>query len=886
MTNIKTTRPNFWINKYFSINGLITKDSISSLISNFWEEVMIPLNEEQYVLFILRVGYTNGNYASLSHIQKVNKNDLSEVLDNFIRISDIKSEDYFNLPVDQLLISYKLISDEKLKNKKSKITEIKPKIISPVTRLRGYNFPNTTDINQYGEIVKKDFNNYIIQKSNSSLMYDILINNDHNLVRVYRLNVFIIEFEDYFTNDFTSFTRVVNNQTFMYKNGLVIFKQVVKLVSYLSSITQDKRVLEKLVTLDIETMTIKNVMTPYCISFYDGTNKASFYLAEFKSPEDMIFIALTYIIKSKYHGYSVYVHNLSKFDGVFILNVLKSIPNTEFNIIRRNGKFISIKVIYKNKYIITFKDSLLMLPVSLSKLAKSFGLEDKGLFPYKFVDDRYNSNIDLNYNSEVPIKDYYENSLSQVDYDNMTWNLTSVKWSLKNETIKYCELDCILLYKILVKFNEFIFKYFNLNINKFSTLPSLAFAIFRCNFMPEDKIPLLSGNMFTDIRKSYTGGSVDVYKPHGQNLIGYDVNSLYPFIMKNLPMPVGEPIYFEGDIDILSSMSDKLGFFEVDITSPDDLKHPIIQTKLKTSAGYRTVSPLGNWTDWIFSEEMNNAKKFGYTFKIKRGYLFNKANIFNNYITTLYEIKKASHKDDPMYLISKLLMNSLYGRFGMEPIIETSLIINDDEVESLIDDNTITDIIKLNDNKSLINLYSDSDKDLLNFSALSKDNINISFASAITAYARIEMSKFKNNPEINLYYSDTDSIYVDKPLHPVFVGQEIGELKLENKFKEAVFLAPKVYAGQLEDDSEIVKVKGFTEKLSLEQIKSLLIKDSKLELYHDKWFRNFEDSSIEIKNQMYTLVSTENKRKLVYVENKLIDTTPFIINSDNKIINK
>ena len=42
-------------------------------------------------------------------------------------------------------------------------------------------------------------------------------------------------------------------------------------------------------------------------------------------------------------------------------------------------------------------------------------------------------------------------------------------------------------------------------------------------------------------------------------------------------------------------------------------------------------------------------------------------------------------------------------------------------------------------------------------------NINIAIAAAITSYARIYMAQFKNSNDFKLYYSDTDSIYIDKP---------------------------------------------------------------------------------------------------------------------------
>jgi hypothetical protein len=133
---------------------------------------------------------------------------------------------------------------------------------------------------------------------------------------------------------------------------------------------------------------------------------------------------------------------------------------------------------------------------------------------------------------------------------------------------------------------------FSLNIHNYPTLPSLAFSIFRSKYLKNLKIPLITGQMFNDLRKSFTGGSVDVYKTHGRNIKGYDVNSLYPTQMNQFPMPVGKITYFEGDI--LKFDPDAFGFFEVNISAPTDLNIPILQTKINTKSGNRTISPLGS----------------------------------------------------------------------------------------------------------------------------------------------------------------------------------------------------------------------------------------------------------------------------------------------------
>ena len=80
-----------------------------------------------------------------------------------------------------------------------------------------------------------------------------------------------------------------------------------------------------------------------------------------------------------------------------------------------------------------------------------------------------------------------------------------------------------------------------------------------------------------------------------------------------------------------------------------------------------------------------------------------------------------------------------------------------------------------------------------------KHNINVAIAAAVTALARIEMSKFKNRADISLAYTDTDSIFVDKSpeeMQSIFgdiIGNKLGQLKLEGKIEKAIFLAPKAY---------------------------------------------------------------------------------------------
>lgn len=214
---------------------------------------------------------------------------------------------------------------------------------------------------------------------------------------------------------------------------------------------------------------------------------------------------------------------------------------------------------------------------------------------------------------------------------------------------------------------------------------------------------------------------------------------------------------------------------------------------------------------------------------------------------------------------------------------ESHVIVDDSQVAELHEKYEVSDAFSFDNGKSMVTFQDRLESDIMDTD--NKLNISIGIAAAITAYARILMSKFKNNSEYNLLYSDTDSIIIDKPLDPKFVGKDIGLMKLENRLKEGVFIAPKVYGGILADGKEFTKVKGFKNSIGYSDLKTLLNEDTKsLQLDQDKWFRSLENGSITISNQLYTLRATENKRKLVYINNKLTETVPFIINTDKKIV--
>ena len=216
---------------------------------------------------------------------------------------------------------------------------------------------------------------------------------------------------------------------------------------------ETNKLLNNFLTLDIETFVKNNILIPYCISIYDGNKGWSYFLSDFKIVEELIITALKSIMIRKYNGYNVYMHNMAKFDIIFLLKYLVKMGNVKPII--HNGKIILIKFNFGKNYGLVFKDSYLILLASLAKLTVRFKVDTlKSIFPFFFVNEN-----NLQHIGEVPEFKFFKN-ISPKDYENYINDFKGTNWNLKNETVKYCEIDCVSLHQVIYKFSELIFKLF------------------------------------------------------------------------------------------------------------------------------------------------------------------------------------------------------------------------------------------------------------------------------------------------------------------------------------------------------------------------------------------------------------------------------------------
>ena len=334
-------------------------------------------------------------------------------------------------------------------------------------------------------------------------------------------------------------------------------------------------------------------------------------------------------------------------------------------------------------------------------------------------------------------------------------------------------------------------------------------------------------------------------------------------------MPLGEP-FWRNNLEKVE-LSTLFGFIETYAFCPKTIKHPFLPYKEPGSG--TLLFPTGHFVGVYFSEELKYALQLGYQIPPLRGYLFDKTTSgspFESVISSLYELRKQAKIDgaEAMSFIYKLCMNSLYGRFGMDPESQVTEICSFSQ--ELLVKSGFRSADKLDDDVYLVN-YTSNIRSLSDEEWRPPRNLAIQISAAITAYARLEMYPFISRDDC--FYTDTDSGVLGSPLpEDCISSSELGKFKLEHKVRKGIFLAPKSYSLEVEDDRHIIKQKGPSKNLvTSEWFKRQFADLSRTEDIPTSANFRIDWSNLKIMRKDYRVklsLPRSNKRESVYNEKK------------------
>jgi hypothetical protein len=668
-------------------------------------------------------------------------------------------------------------------------------------------------------------------------------------------------------------------------------------------------------TFDLETFKNKEgIATPYLFSCYvPNVGFNAFYGL------NCVEKALDFILNHNYPEHqkiiSYYAHFAGGFDTLLLMQHLINL-NIKLEYLQdKHNNIFYLKFIHNDR---TFelKDSFRLIPLSLNKILTGFNIKVNehqiGKLPF---DHSWVSEESLNYTGEIP------NWL--LDHKDLLTSIGVVVnniFNFEKYSIAYNQVDTIGLHKGIEKFFRILVAEFKIDFTDCLTLPQLAMRLFRMKFFDDkkDKIKHLSRKMQNLFSKAYYGANTSVYKPYGENLYYYDINSLYPYCMLK-DMPVDTPKKY----NVQKGLADLFGFALVKVSVPEDLNITLLPLYVQIDNTTKLVYPTGTFKGYYFSEELKAAQNLGCQIQLIEAWEFKRSDtVFNSYIEAIYKLKETGNKDERD--VFKLLLNSLYGKFGQIREHLMNIITDDPKTMKLIEQKysniKVTSFKEgtvgysfdkapnpylLEDSPELFNLLKDQYE-----IAIENRPTNMAIAAAITAYARIEIDKYKRLPDTELYYSDTDCVVISKPLPKEFVGKAIGQMKNEvgakdpnytvendsNFFLEkGIFLRDKLYTIKPCNGKAITKFSGLHKDYVTPElhktIEDIYLNNGKnLTLKTEVTSRNMK--TFEIMNNVVTeknFVFNYNKRIQVLDEKGIwIDTKPINITSvrhQNKDLN-
>jgi hypothetical protein len=355
----------------------------------------------------------------------------------------------------------------------------------------------------------------------------------------------------------------------------------------------------------------------------------------------------------------------------------------------------------------------------------------------------------------------------------------------KQKACEYCANDILVLedlINVLVvdAYEKFEYKgrrAFNPRQTKYPcSAASLALHMYKQCFMEEGlELYGSSSSVWKIEKESYHGGLVLVLGPYGFNVNSYDICSSYPSQMTK-PMP-----YKVKEIKVIGQVyTSKMikSISETSLYTVSDVKfHPNTYIpNITVSHLGRLITPLHNKeTISIWGCELKLSLEMSATMFVHSEIKYETHVLFREYVNYFYGLK-ATAKEKTRIAFYKLLLNSLYGKFGQRLFDRYVYGGNDCALLGLITGKTVK-CHGVEDFDCKENDDDDADEKNRGVGGL------VRFAAYITAQARTLLIRAACSVKDirNVIYGDTDSLYIangDSP-SPEFLGSTLGKFKKE-----------------------------------------------------------------------------------------------------------
>jgi len=466
----------------------------------------------------------------------------------------------------------------------------------------------------------------------------------------------------------------------------------------------------------------------------------------------------------------------------------------------------------------------------------------------------------------------------------------------KRELEIYNRRDCEVSYYFMKFLQEAFAK---LGGNTKLTIASTSMDIFRRKYLrrpiQKEKETIKGENINNIIFESYYGGRTEAFKRgHIKNMKLYDINSLYPSVMrKQYPNP--NSVRIEKKNCSIDKIKEFEGVSTLTITTPTDLRYPLLPRRCDKTK--KLTFPLGTFKGTFTHIEIRKALEIGYKInKIHKTVWYKKTFYpFRDFVKDMYNLRlKYKEQGNPLELSVKLIMNSLYGKFASKHMNDTQFfnksLMSDEELVQFENLPKIDD--KLKDGRKEIVMHDDDTGMITEKSICKSSFVFPILASYTTAYARLLLYDYLTKYEA--LYCDTDSIVTDKTIPE---SNKLGAMKLEYDILEGVIVKPKMYYFKVPvsksfPTGEVIKLKGVPKVLLDNKTKSkkklsindfIFIMEGGIVTY-DKFAklkesvrRGFLPNSVQEVRKSLSLEDTKREWLGVFNRFNLQDSNPLII---------